>query len=242
MKQSSLSSALSKGRELESQIELLENLGFKSQQLVDVERGRFNFYFERPKHETVHVTDLWSLREQKKFLKMEGLIGAEKERVKRATLETIGKTSVNDRRQQDKFRDLSRNTKLPKLTQETNKLRNRPTNRRVLETYSLYSKSHQQLEHLTLGSPKHFQSPIKREHSRFFSPQHSITKLNSDFNELIDTCTNKMKTIQDLRHDMLSKASIEVLKSPKHSHQELKRVEKIANKVKKLLDSDFYKI
>mmetsp|Transcript_11979 Transcript_11979/g.22921 ORF Transcript_11979/g.22921 Transcript_11979/m.22921 type:complete len:244 (+) Transcript_11979:355-1086(+) len=226
-------------RKLENQIGYLDNLGFKSHELVEMERGRFNYFLEKPKAETIHVTDLWSIREQKNFLKMQGLADAEKERIKRASME-VGGPSVKDRRQQDKFRDTKTFEKLPKLTLETEKLRNKPTNRRVLETYSLYSKSHTQLERPSFGSPKHYQLNLKKQKSRFYSPQ-ADSKLK-DFDGLIDACNTKIKTNENIRNDILLSPIVSPFKCARNEFVQQKKAERIAKKVKRLLDSEFHKI
>lgn len=227
-------------RDLQSKIGLLDKIGFRSVQRDSREPGNFNFYLDKPKHETVHVTDLWSVKDKRLFLKRQDLEDAERERVKRRTLFVLSEITAKDRRSQDKFIDLSSKDRLPKLTVERNKFRNSPTERRNFETYSLYLRFCSESDRAAIKSPRQLSidSPkaVTLPPSNSTSPNLKSNKL-SKLNVLIDVCTEKMKSTQSLRHRLKLKPTVIILKNQKRIKLEQMKLRKIARSVKRLLDS-----
>jgi hypothetical protein len=220
-------------KKLESQIRYLDQIGFKSSQLTELECERFTYYTEKARHSNMHVTDLWSVKDQVRFLKSNGLEDAEKERVKRAKLGHLSEATIQDRRNHDHFRDTCSHVKLPKLTSMTEQIRNKPPDRRRLETYSIYNRSHEKSLRTAIGSPSHFAQKLKSQEGQYFSPHHHATK-TSKFEDFIDKCS---KTIEE-NEDFMHLATRTALRSQHHTEKDRRNSMRIASKVRRILGSD----
>lgn len=223
-------------KELEAKIDYLNEIGFRSNELAGIERTRsgLKFYFEKHRHSAVNVADLWSIQEQNHFLKAHGLVEAERERIKRARIQSTGVTLVRDRIMHDKFLDTIAYSQLPKLTVEVNKLRNKPLQARRLETFAIYSRTHASLERPNMQPTKHYEEKIDQLRSKYFPLQPKKDKLEG----LIATCDEIMRSsTEHLRS---------IAKRPKQLPTKVvnrqRRDQQIAKKVKKLLDNDFNRI
>jgi hypothetical protein len=219
--------------DLEAKIAYLNGIGFKSNELAGAEKtgAGFKGYFEKQIHSTVNVTELWSIPQQRQFLKTQGLFEAEKERIKRARLKNTGVTSVRERRMHDEFMDSIAYRKLPKLTVEVNKLRNKPAEGRRLETFAIFSKTHTRLERPHRQTPKHYEEKIEQLRSRYFSPQPKKDKLEG----LIATCEEAMKSSIDILRTIAKRPK----QLPTKVVSKRRQDERIARKVKKLMDIQF---
>jgi hypothetical protein len=223
-------------QELEAKIVYLNEIGFRSNELAGIERtgSGLKFYFEKQRHSAVNVADLWSIQEQKHFLKAHGLVEAERERIKRARMENTGVTLVKDRIMHDKFLDTIAYSQLPKLTVEVNKLRNKPLQTRRLETFTIYSRTHTRLERPNVLPPKHYEEKIDRLRTKYFPLQPKKDKLEG----LIATCEEIMRSSSESLRNLAKRPRQLPTKVVNKQRQD----EQIARKVKKLLDNDFNKI
>lgn len=219
---------------IKAKVKYLDRIGFASADNSDKAYDRISYYFEKPKHETVHVTDLWTAKEQHNFLKRNGLLNAEKLRERRARLGSLGGVTVKSRIQHDRFLDTHTYDRLPKLTTQVAKLRNRPAKQRELETFNIYTQSHALLELPSHASPHHYQQKLSKQRSSLFSPQLSTGQL-SKINGLIEACSKSIQSSVDIR-----KKIVPIKSQSRHSRHMLnpKGAGQIAGQVDKLLANE----
>mmetsp|Transcript_17148 Transcript_17148/g.30817 ORF Transcript_17148/g.30817 Transcript_17148/m.30817 type:complete len:240 (-) Transcript_17148:4787-5506(-) len=223
--------------ELEAKIEYLDEIGFKSIDLANQECDHFLYYLEKPKYTALHVTDLWTAKEQHNFLKKNGLLNAERVRVKRALLGNVGNITVRDRRAHDQFRDTHSKERLPVLTQNTEKLRNKPRKLRAIETYAMYTKTHSQLELPQCSSTKNYlKSRLSQTRSLHFSPEPTEVKL-TQFDGLIEECSKQIET-NALTRKAIDQPRLRTRKLPPCKRS----TEEIAHKIKRMLANDYLRI